>query len=277
MKTKPMILQPSKIIPLVFIGLAFSPAQGEENAIRHNTYETYPYVIEPLQEKELGKRKALFNKINNTEVKSPLNSFGYLTKIKNSIYDLKTLKSILAESKKEQEKLDDGKLEDIARDFVGRNKLFLGNPDIADLKAARISKTSSVSIVTFENQRHDGMEVIGTQMKVFIVGDTAINIQGTWYEEIRVPEKPQLSEDAIKKKLENTEITYRDKKGAPVSVTITQESLSSKAELVVMAKVSDKQIEFRQAWKIPVTRGMWTFYMDTVTGEELGRDQNFAT
>jgi hypothetical protein len=162
---------------------------------------------------------------------------------------------------------------------------FTGVADQTALLADRINVfrgspfTKSYLIVTFENQRYEGREVLFTPLTAWVDSVGVFQVRGYHFAEIHLPaiRHPAFVAQAS---IVGLEIPWRDVMGREHIFVVTRDSFNDEPVQVVYPRRVADTIELRVAWQIGVGSaevGDWYVYVDIVTGDLLGTRQLFAT
>ena len=127
-------------------------------------------------------------------------------------------------------------------------------------------------IISFENQKYNGIEVLNTGIMV-IVHNQVSQIIGHHFKDILIPvysiiPKDKLAEKLVGKKLETMCWTK-------IEITITPEMiLKNKIAQNIIWREVNNSIELRVAWNVPITTSnddnvSWNVWVDILSGEIL--------
>lgn len=113
--------------------------------------------------------------------------------------------------------------------------------------------------------------VVSPKAEIVQINDTAIPLA-------EIPSEARVTREAAEKVVLGTTFTYGDIAGRPQSVTITDPNAVKATGLYVYADETDAALTVRLAWEVIAGTGTtWTVYVDAVTGQVVGKRQNFQT
>lgn len=163
-----------------------------------------------------------------------------------------------------------------AKEAVVKFNPFTNVPDTSLLVVrlhGGIGSTTERILVVFKNQIAHDMEVMDTEINVWLNANAAMQIYGQWFKEITVPECNKTTEAEASAAAVGTEIIYWSW-GGPDTVTVSEEDLLNGAIQVVVPIRQAETIDIRIAWRIGI-RGGWYLYIDMLSGEVIRIDQLF--
>ena len=154
--------------------------------------------------------------------------------------------------------------------------------DTTQLELDRATHSSAPNftdwVISFKNQKYKGIEVLSTRI-IVIVQNQVSQISGHHFKEISIPvngiiPKEKLVEILVGKKLETMCWTK-------IEITITPEMiLKNKIVQNIIWSEINNSIEFKVAWKIPITTSnddfiSWNVWVDILSGDILFYNPTF--
>lgn len=130
-------------------------------------------------------------------------------------------------------------------------------------------------LVKFENQIYQGLEVMDTDINVWVYANGARMMYGGWQKEIVIPDCETITEEDARDAAVGTEIIYWGL-GGPDTVVVSEGILHDDAIKVIVPIIEDESKELRLAWRLGVGMG-WYLYVDVFSGDVLRIDQLFVT
>ena len=240
------------------------------DALNADEDDVYPTTIEKLAPSRWNALQEMFVDLNDGEVCTPLNAFGFTDWDLGPCIDRPDWRF---------DELSDAEALSYARTFLVRNRRFTGVADPSEL----VRKPLGGRPIKFENQRYQGLEVEFTE----IIIDPSwrgnpgrlVAVGGNWYPHIYVPDREAISPEEAQRRLIGTELDYGSPYGESI-LTVSEASFPEHArvEKLIYPLHLEDRIELRVAWKVEVypnsgDRGPDFFvYVDTMTGEQLWVD-----
>jgi hypothetical protein len=233
------------ITSLIFVAIIFSYSCDESfngSLDDRLVYEiNYPVAIPAISESERLSLQEAFMRINNYQFCSTLDKFGFLKRDKECNVRFNYWAWIT----------DPGFIIPMAARAVIHNAEFTHVYDSTQLKVKGfryITLPNGYYQVLFEEQRHRGIKVNFTEIKVDFQCDSVFAITGGWFRDIPVPSKPRYSVDEVKNYLIGK--TFRDLK-------ITEQTFNQDTPITeeVYPRFMDDKIEFRIIYRIHIFEG----------------------
>lgn len=255
--------------PLIWITLLITNCTLMEPSDCPST-GNYPIEISPLSSTELQELQEDFNTFNSDQLcPHRFDSYGFIEP--DGV--CARLAGIIPQG-----------TEDLmitrAKEAVVKFGTFTNVPDTSMLVVQRhggIGSSTERILVVFRNQIEQGLEVMHTDINVWLSANAAMHIYGGWYKEILVPECDKTSEAEARAAAIGTEITYYDIAGQPNVFIVSEENISETATRVVVPVIKGNSIELRVAWRFSVRLSSWYLFVDTTAGEVVRIDQLFVT
>lgn len=266
-------LQPTLLVALLTaLLIAGCDSISEESTGEEHT-GTYPTTLTPLPADRLNALRQEFDDLNDGNVCTPLNQYGFTELDLGPCIDSGRTYVDLDAAVGEEEVVE------IAKAFLAKNAEFTGVYDVSEARVRRAvihdrEGGTRHALVSFQNQRYEGMEVKYTGIKLDIDGSGVYIAGGNWYPEIFIPAEDRISKTEAQERLIGEVIRYSDWTGAK-TYTVTGESFWEEAEIekVILPIEKEDAIELRVTWKIGVAYNhgnpLWYVYVDTMTGERL--------
>ena len=224
----------------------------------------YPVSIPAISEYERLSLQEAFMRINNYQFCSTLDKFGFLKRDKTCNVRFNYWAWIT----------DPGFIIPMAARAVIHNAEFTHVYDSTQLRVKGlryIALPNGYYQVLFEEQRHRGIKVNFTEIKVDFQCDSVFAITGGWFKEIPVPSKPRYSVDEVRNYLIGK--TVRD---YTALLEITRETFASDTCFTeeVYPLFMDYEIEFRIIYRIKLHQGSdfaenWEILIDSQNLEIL--------
>jgi hypothetical protein len=247
--------QKRRVLLLALAALAVGALSCDENSTAPTL--TYPTTYAPLSALELSELTAKFED-QNPGLCETLDDYGFVKYAEEC-----------TQSGTPVTCPDSDRLVTRAKTEVVRNHLVTGVLHADELRlitsTCRDSLYSPRISMRFDNQLWQGLEVLGTYMRVHMNDDGIVYLAGHHYPQIFVP-PPTVSSQKAEESLVGKTLTT----GYPISHDYIVKSDSFVGEpfrVVYPYKVGDR-IELRVAWSINVIH-VWRIYVDSVTGEEI--------
>lgn len=155
----------------------------------------------------------------------------------------------------------------IAKDFIRRNSEFTGVLWNDELAVHYASHNPSVFRVGFENQTLKGLPVEQTFIALTMDSNGVLAVSGHHYPGAVLP-APAYSATNAQQSIIGLSISYYGDFVHIYTHTVSQEDFIEDPIRVVLPHVTERGIELRVAWRVPVTWGWWV-YVDTMTLEQL--------
>ena len=225
--------------------------------------DSYPTIIYTLSDSKLEELQSEFDKLNNNQIGTQLDQFGY------------TGYSVVYNAS-ETTISDTNEVKQMAISSLVKNSKFTNVSKESLLKVDRLFQTPNNSWkIFFDEQEYNGLKVDATTIQVYLNSNGVYRIDNHFFEDIYIPYKAKYSESEAKLLLIGKEI-----KIYPNGVyTVNLSSFSNvRSKKVIIPVQTDTQIEFRVTWEIYVGDSPfnWTIYIDIITGEEIKLVQNFV-
>jgi len=134
-------------------------------------------------------------------------------------------------------------------------------------------------IVSFQNQRYEGREVLSTPSLARVDSLGVLAVRGHHFPEIYLP-AVRFPAAAAQASIVGLEIPWYDILGREQIFVVTRDSFVGDQVQAIRPQEVDDTIELRVAWEIGVEwQGdlSWYVYVDVATGETLATRQLFAT
>lgn len=224
----------------------------------------YPSVYPKLSSQALANARNVFFQ-NNEYIHSSLNRFGFC--------DIEEVRSV--EYPPFSEPITQAEAIDIVKNFVSKNKNFIGVKNINDLAFERIDSSSGYwDGATYwhlrsSNQVYNNLEVLNSSIIFNIKNKGLFYCTGNWYPEIYIPSKFNITQEQAKSLLLNMDVSHSTIAGQVYTVTITSSDLSKSTVNTVILPVEDEdKIELRVVWQINIPGPVYyIIYVDVLTGE----------
>jgi len=174
--------------------------------------------------------------------------------------------------------VDDDSIRLLVREFIARHAELLG-------VAAGTLSLESVDDVGGIGHRYTFVQSgfpypiappAGRLLMIVSPTGQIVQLSDTALPSAEVPDTPRVTRAAAEKVVLGTTFTYGDKAGHPQSVTIGDATAVHATSLVVYAAETDAALSVHLAWQVDAGTGLtWTVFVDAVTGQIVGKRQNF--
>ncbi len=170
----------------------------------------------------------------------------------------------------------------IAMNMMNFNRKFSGVTPLTEPDIRRTFRVGSDGPwrIEYKQQYYQGLRVAEQHpYPICLWVDRSVSaIIGHYYPNIYIPDYENVSLQEALNSLIGHVLTYYDVGGKPVTITVTQEYLSSVQPIKsIVPHETDNGLSLLICWEIPISGGLWTAYIDTITGELIRVDQNFVT
>jgi len=175
--------------------------------------------------------------------------------------------------------LDEERIRIVLRDFLAKNAQVLG------INAPRVSLDSVTDAGSFGKrytfvQNDFSYPIVPPAGRIEIIANASgdvVQISDMAVPVVSLP-SPALTRENAAKRVEGMSFTYGDIAGRPQSVTISNPSEISVKQLVVYPEQLDNALRIRLAWEVKAGSSLpFTVFVDAVTGEIVGKRQDFQT
>jgi hypothetical protein len=227
----------------------------------------YPIIIDPLPPETLETLRREFA-AQNPNVCSGLNeygfTFGYCMSHPVHLPDDADIEALIA----------------AAIVTLTENSRFTGVSDPMELVATSHTLYMGRLLIYFGRQVYEGLQVVGTNIRVEMDSVGVRSIHGNHFPDICVPPQPIVSAIQAQESIIDLEIIWYDFGGNPRVHTVSEEDLQEQPTKIVLPHKLGGSIELRAAWRIPV--GLpgslsWYVYVDMMNKELLWIEQLFYT
>ncbi|MBA7604682.1 MAG: hypothetical protein GH143_06630 [Calditrichaeota bacterium] len=249
--------------------------------------DSYPSIYCSLPYDKLQEAKAEYQRINEYQVCSPLDQYGWPDG---------SLTACLSREIIRQEITDEDRMITMSKELLLKNSKFTGVTDTLDLVLLDSrgligcvkcdgSEGDIVHIgwrIIFADQVYQGLEVYNTLFYLWMDTEKVYRISGHWYPEIYIPEIDQISPEKTRECLIGTEIVWLSLTGDRQVYTVTSESFVGDAEKIIVSVRDEDSVELRVTCRFGIEYFLsgfpsWYIYVDTSTGETIQTVQLFVT
>jgi hypothetical protein len=176
--------------------------------------------------------------------------------------------------------LDEERLRVLLREFIAKNAQAFG-VTATKLSLEEVRDAGSFGKRYVFVQQDFAHPIVPPAGRLEIIANTAgeiVQISDTAIPVVQLPATGTVSrEDAAKRVLGMT-FTYGDIAGRPQSVTVSDPKEITVKDLVVYPEQLDNAVRVRLAWEVKAGTSLgWTVFVDAVTGEIVGKRQDFQT
>lgn len=229
----------------------------------------YPTTINKLDDQILNKLKVDFYK-NNIYITSSLNQFGFcdLEEIHENSFSPPLL-NVLSETEAINK----------AKDFIEKNKKFLGAPNSLAIDFSRAELSTGIYwdnaswwFLVTKNQKIDTIDVLNTDIRVNIKNQEVVFCVGNWYPSVYIPHDFQVNQSKARSILLGRSVSHITFGGDVYKVKISQGDLdASKINLKIYPVETEDKIQLHVIWAINIPAPVYyLIYVDVMTGEIIG-------
>jgi len=229
----------------------------------------YPQKIRSLSSEEKIKLQKEFDELNNYSINARLNKFGFIGKDTtfnipgNSITQLSSNEAL-----------------ELALNAILKNKKYI---NISDRDYVLSNNINIRNIdngvywnVHFGPQKFKNLDVLFSDLDVYIYGGKVFSIYNSWYPDAIIPNEDKIDSANVKKDVEGVSISYIT---GIINVTfeVKEKDIGKTTQKVIVPYINDDSLELRVAWEVEIKLGDiigWYVYVDTTTGEVLYKKQN---
>ncbi len=241
--------------------------------------DSYPSSYYPLPYSKLQEAKAEYKEINDYQVCSTLDEYGWPDG---------SLTNCLSREWLHQEITDEDRMISMAKELILKNRRFTCVMDTSALVIRRSVGSSGSNpgsntwMVSYLDQMYQGLKVLDAGIFIQLDNETAYRLGEHWYPEIYIPETDQISPESARESLVGTEIVWHGFSGEPNIYTVTSESFMGETEKTIVPIRDENSVELRVTWRFSIKflsedYPSWYIYVDTSTGETIRTDQLFDT
>lgn len=233
-------------------------------AIEFSEIPQYPVTIEPLSLLTLDELNKKYQSENEGQICSTLNEYGFTgysrILFSNNINPC-TYKDVVRIEIRNPDSLIL-----LAKRVVVKNKEYTNVSDIDELEIVELLPLYGCTIcegpdinsvplewkITFGAQKIDNIEVMGTEINVFVDAHGVNRIWGNWYDEYYAPELINVGYLQAQQTVIDTSIALKPITGQDSILTVTTEMLGEPFFQIVPYKNKLGMLEIRKTWKIPI-------------------------
>lgn len=271
----------SFVILLVIVGSGLSSC----DLLTVNTdVGEYPSTFHPLETEELEAMNDEYQQANGNHICSTLNEYG-LTGF-SEVFFQNGVNPCTNREVVRVEMTNIDTLESAAKASLLKNSVYTGVEDTSGLVLKEMNPLPGCTIcegpnenrvdiewrLVFQNQTIDSVEVLDTEITVFIDAEGVNRIWGNWYSGIKDPEFIKFGFEEVKEGMEGWKVDMRQYTGSENIYTITEEDLEKAPRKVFLPVVEDEKLKIRACWAIPISYNGedeftgWTAYIDIEEG-----------
>ncbi len=226
----------------------------------------YPTVFSSIGLSDLEQMNEEYQADNNNHICSTLNRYGFTGY--SEIFFEDGVSPCLSRNIVRIEMNNIDTLVTTAKKSLLKNSSYTGVVDTSQLKASKLlplygcticdgPDVNSVPIewkITFSNQMVDSVEVIGTEIVVFIDALGVNRIWGNWYADFKKPGFVIYGYEEVQKNIVGWQIDMRSYTGEEAIYTVQEQDVISRPKRVYLPyENEDKgQLEIRICWAVPI-------------------------
>lgn len=257
------------IIPLVTIIVISLLCFGCSELSPLDSESVYPTTLSAVSDARLQELQNEFDKTNNYEISSKLNSYGYIGN-----------DGVAFSPEWQAVELSEGEAKQIGIKTLLRNKKFtntMSEREILsrEMKIDKLYRNNNNWKIKLGIQKIKGFEVIGSVISLMISGGKVYKIWGSWYPDVYIPDHDKINQSEAKSGIIGIEIEIRGFYPHN-SVFVVTDSSVGEMNKVIFPLEKDNSLELRVAWQISIKFAgstCWYIYLDTTTSEILGTEQ----
>jgi len=240
-----------------------------EKVVEYNIPENYPTTFKKLSSNSLLQMRVSYA-LKNPYMTSSLNDFGFCYWFGDPLnVGIPPFQNIITQSEATE----------LVRNFVSNNSSETGVKDPNDLSFYRVKTyTGSDGAIRWSfissNQKIDTIEVLHTELLIYLTNKEVSMCIGNWYHEIFIPTEFNVNQTKAKADLIGKVVTHYRFEGPKYTVTISEADLvESITGLKVLPIKSEDIIELRVCWQINFPGPVYyNIYVDVMTGNIVGQE-----
>ena len=257
---------------------------GCESLSPNDKVDEYPVFIERLNISDIQVLNQKYHEKNNGQICSTLNEYG-LTGFSRILFP-NDVNPCLNRNEIKQEAPFSNDLLSVAKQVLKENEEFTGVESIESLILEDVTPLNGCTICegninsvplqwkfTFQPQIVNGIQVMDTQILVYLDINGVNRIWGNWYP-VTDPGFVDFGSVAAMDKVIGMKVRYANSKNQIFEQAITEKHLSGEPELKFVAIEVDEGLEIHKAWVIKLLQDdteevRWNIFINTVNGEIL--------
>lgn len=245
----------------------------------------YPTIYSSIGFSDLEEMNEEYQSANNNHICSTLNRYGFTGY--SELFFENGVSPCLTREVVRVEMNNTDTLVTTAKKSLLKNSSYTGVQDTALLTAAEVLPLYGCTIcdgpdvnnvpiewkVTFANQKVDSVEVLETEIVVFIDALGVNRIWGNWYPDFEVPGFVIYGYEEVQNNLVGWQIDMRPYTGEEIIYTVKEQDLTITPErrYLPIENEGKQQLEIRVCWAIPINYENdnfegWTAYVDIQEG-----------
>ncbi|MBL7067077.1 MAG: hypothetical protein ISS29_04385 [Candidatus Marinimicrobia bacterium] len=258
-----------KVYLFMLLLLFFIRCELFESSEEHdNANIDYPIILYPLSESELNELQLELDSLLNSHYKATLDEYGFigpsglLSRGSSSINDVN-----YAVSK--------------AKSAVVAFSQFTNVSDTSKLIVSEATNQHGTNlfndwIVSFQNQAHDTIEVLKTNIMVLIT-DNIVQVDGHHYGDIVVPENNLISSEEAEESVIGAELIYYGYAEVDTFI-VTEDAIhidnaKEETSIKILPYEQGDSLEMRVCWRVPIFGGSiypdFYVFVDILSGEVI--------
>lgn len=245
----------------------------------------YPTIYSSIGFSDLEEMNEEYQSANNNHICSTLNRYGFTGY--SELFFENGVSPCLTREVVRVEMNNTDTLVTTAKKSLLKNSSYTGVQDTTLLTAAEVLPLYGCTIcdgpdvnnvpiewkVTFANQKVDSVEVLETEIVVFIDALGVNRIWGNWYPDFEVPGFVIYGYEEVQNNLVGWQIDMRPYTGEEIIYTVKEQDLTITPErrYLPIENEGKQQLEIRVCWAIPINYENdnfegWTAYVDIQEG-----------
>jgi hypothetical protein len=229
----------------------------------------YPTTIPVLSTDDLQQLQNEFEINNNHELNIKLNKYGFIGHESMGNPDYKSQIILSSDAVKE-----------LVVNTLLKNKKYTNTTDelttLASITRVWDLDNSIQWRVDLGLQKSHNIEILKSNITVYICGGKVYCIYDSWYPNVVVPQEEKIDTSTAKTKVIGQILNISGFYPYGSKFTVTEKSIGRITDKVIFPFEKENSMELRVVWKIPIIFDdslCWYIYLDTTTGEILGTKQ----
>ncbi|MDR9418169.1 hypothetical protein [Gracilimonas sp.] len=231
-------------------------------------YGGYPTRISPLEKPELEALNEEYHAANNGQLCSTLNEYG-LTGFSEVLFE--DGENPCEPANREIVRIEVTRTDTLltaAKEILLKNSSYTGVDDTTELVLKEMVPLPgcincgrpdeySANIewkLTFENQTIDSVEVLDTEITVFVDAEGVNRIWGNWYKDVMIPQFVNYGYLEVQAGLVDWQIDMRRFTGEDEIYVVQEDDVTERPQKVILPFKNDEDdiIEIRYCWAVPI-------------------------